>query len=164
MFIAGTVGTQYFLDQPGNPVVSLWGYHQLHAVASAATMFGDVSLLSACRRSIETLIEPDVRASFWHSFPSRQRNGVCAYDVAPIVQGLGAMYAATGAQKYRRLALQGAQWLYGRNEAHAQMYDPTTGRCRDGITNGQPSDNFGAESAIEAGFIELARNDLLDRP
>jgi hypothetical protein len=37
------------------------------------------------------------------------------------------------------------------------MYDPQTGRCLDGITNGQASRNCGAESAIEAGLAELER-------
>ncbi len=37
------------------------------------------------------------------------------------------------------------------------MYDAQTGRCLDGITEGQASRNCGAESAIEAGFAELER-------
>jgi hypothetical protein len=40
------------------------------------------------------------------------------------------------------------------------MYDPRTGCCSDGITAGEASLNCGAESAIEAGFIELARRRL----
>lgn len=45
------------------------------------------------------------------------------------------------------------------------MYDPTTGRCLDGLcaddlAGASASRNCGAESAIEAGFAELARRQL----
>lgn len=160
-FIAGPTSHDYFRDQPTTPVVSMWGYHQLHAVASAAQRLNEPELLDACRRTLANLIEPDVRAKFWHSFPARERNGVCAYDVGPIVQGLKAMYDATGRRKYRTLALQSSEWFYGRNEAGVEMYDASRGQCRDGIMDGIASTNCGAESAIEAGFAELDRRDLL---
>jgi hypothetical protein len=60
----------------------------------------------------------------------------------------------------RELALEGASWLDGHNLAGTAMYDARTGCCSDGITGGQASRNCGAESAIEAGFIELARRRL----
>jgi hypothetical protein len=160
-FIAGPAGNPYFRDQPATAVVSMWGYHQLHAVATGALMLDQPSLLTSCRRTVHNLLEPDIRERFWHSYPDRQRIGVCAYDVAPIVQGLKALHHATGAKNYRSLALDAAEWFYGRNEAGVQMYDPSRGKCRDGITHGVASDNFGAESAIEAGFAELDRRDLL---
>lgn len=152
----------YFRDAPDSDAVSLWGYHQLHAVARAARLLGERGLLGACRQTVQALIEPDVKARFWYSYPGEERNGVCAYAVAPIVQGLGEMYRATGAERYRKLAQDGAAWFYGRNEARAAMYDPTTGRCRDGISHGEASRNFGAESSIEAGFSELERRALLE--
>lgn len=163
-FIAGPAANPYFRDQPSKAAISLWGYHQLQAVASAAELLDQPFLLTPCRRTVHNLIEPDVRAMFWHSYPDRQRNGVCAYDVAPIVQGLKALADATGAKKYRSLALEASDWFYGRNEAGIQMYDPSRGRCRDGITDGVASTNYGAESAIEAGFAELERRDLLATP
>ncbi len=160
-FIAGSTATPYFRDQPNTPAVSMWGYHQLHAVTFAAKVLDRPELLTACRRTILNLIEPDVRARFWHSYPGRSKDGVCAYDVAPIMQGLTVMHHLTGAQKYRSLALDAADWFYGRNDAGVQMYDPARGKCRDGITRGEASINYGAESAIEAGFAELDRRDLL---
>jgi hypothetical protein len=60
----------------------------------------------------------------------------------------------------RELALECAAWLDGNNLAGTAMYDPRTGCCSDGITAGEASRNCGAESAIEAGFIELARRRL----
>lgn len=151
----------YFRDQPNSDVVHFWGYHQLHAVAETARVLDQPELLKSCRHTVATLIEPDVRARFWYAFPDRDPNGVCAYTVTPIVQGLASMYRATGAKKYRELALQGCAWFYGRNDARTKMYDPTTGRCRDGITDGIASRNYGAESSIEAGFAELERLELL---
>jgi hypothetical protein len=163
-FIASTTVDGFFRDQPGSDVISMWGYHQLHAVTLAAQLLEEPGLLPACRRTVQTLIEPDIRARFWHSYPARETDGVCPYDVAPIVQGLSAMYRATGAKRYRHLALQGCAWFYGRNSARAKMYDPSTGRCRDGISGAVASLNCGAESAIEAGFAELERRSLFDIP
>ena len=161
-FIVGSSDDLYFRDQPNTPIVSMWGYHQLHAVSLAAEMLNQPTLLGPSRSTVHNLIEPDVRARFWHTYPDRDKNGVCAYDVAPIVQGLAAMYRATGAKKYRLLALEASEWFYGRNDAGVPMYDPARGQCSDGITNGVASTNCGAESAIEAGFAELERRALLE--
>ena len=159
--IMGRGDAPYFLDHPDSDVVHLWGYHQLHAMAAGAALLERQDWLSACRRTIKGLIEPDIRACFWYDYPARRKNGMTAYCVAPIVQGLGAMYGATGADRYRKLAVTASNWFYGRNDAHVQMYDPATGMCRDGIQNGIASENYGAESAIEAGFSELRRRELL---
>jgi hypothetical protein len=160
--LAGSADEPYFLDHPGILALNLWGYHQLHAVADIANVLDLPALLAPCRRTIRNLVEPDVRARFWHSYPEREKNGVTAYDVSPLVQGLAAMHRATGAQRYRQLALNAAAWFYGRNNARTAMYDPTTGRCRDGISDGFASQNYGAESAVEAGLAELERRALLD--
>jgi hypothetical protein len=159
--ISGSADDPYFLDQPGVERLNLWGYHQLHALASAASVLDAPRLLKLCRHTVRNLIEPDIRAHFWHDYPARSKHGVTAYDVSPMVQGLAAMCRATKAQRYRRLALNAAAWFYGRNDARTPMYDPTTGRCRDGITDGVVSQNYGAESAIEAGFAELERRTLI---
>jgi hypothetical protein len=161
-FVASTAVSGYFKDQPSNEIVSMWGYHQLHAVAEAARVLAAPHLLATCRSTVRTLIAPDVGALLWHSYPSKQKTSVCAYDAAPIVQGLAAMYRATDAKKYRDLALHASAWFYGRNDARIAMYDPSTGRCRDGISDGIASRNCGAESSIEAGFAELERRYLLE--
>jgi hypothetical protein len=162
--IVSSAADGYFRDQPDTNVVHMWGYHQLHAVASAACLLNEPSLLGPCRKTVQTLVEPDIRDCFWHSYPAKQKDGVCAYDVAPLVQGLSVMHRITGARRYRDLALRASAWFYGRNDAGTVMYDPDTGRCRDGITAGVASLNYGAESAIEAGFAEMERRDLLSTP
>ncbi|MGH2442871.1 MAG: hypothetical protein ACRDFX_06885 [Chloroflexota bacterium] len=162
LIIETTGDAPYLLDHPHSNRVNLWGYHQLHALAAASELLDRRDYLKPCRRTIQNLIEPDIRALMWHAFPSEQKDGVTAYDVAPLVLALGTMCRATGAQRYRQLALRAAAWFYGRNDARTKMYDPTTGRCRDGINAGVASLNCGAESAIEAGLAELERRDLLD--
>lgn len=152
----------YFRDLPRRRHVELWGYHQLHAVAEASRLLEQPKWLVSCRHTVRNLVEPDVRAMFWRSYPEQGKEGICAYMVTPLVQGLAAMHRATGAKKYRELALLGAAWFYGRNDARTAMYDPSTGMCRDGITGGIASKNQGAESAIEAGFAELERRALDD--
>lgn len=150
----------YFLDQKGNPNVHFWGYHQLEAVARVAHLTGRQDMVQRAVETVDALIEPAIRARFWHAYPERLKDGVCAFDVAPAVRGLTALYRATEQQRFRDLALEAAAWLYGRNDAGVIMYDPRTGRCRDGIMKAVASDNYGAESSIEAGFIQLARASL----
>jgi hypothetical protein len=154
----------YFRDHPETDVVQLWGYHQLDAVASAARLLNEPQLLNGCRLTVQHLVEPDVRSLIWYSYPDRSKKGVCAYAVAPIVQGLASLYRATGENRYRGLALAAGEWFYGRNDARVTMYDPTFGRCRDGITEGRASSNCGADSAIEAGLAELQRRQFLAKP
>jgi len=161
---AGVVGTgkqPYFLDHPESELVHLWGYHQLQALASAGHLLNRSELVASCRHAVNNLIEPAVRARFWTTYPNRGKDGVSAYYVTPMVQGLADMYRATEAKRYRQLALSGAAWFHRRNDAHVPMYDPATGRCSDGITAGVASMNAGAESSIEAGFAELERRFLL---
>lgn len=169
-----TCGEDYFRDQCDDPSVFLWGFHQLHAVTMVSRLLGAEALLPACRRTVNTLIEPVIREKFFYqvgpavegeplrSSPSLHgsKEGLCAYVISPAVQGLTEMYRATGAQRYRRLALQAADWFGGRNDAGAIVYDPTTGLCADGIDGHTVSPNRGAESSIEAGMAELERQAL----
>jgi uncharacterized protein YyaL (SSP411 family) len=150
----------YLLDHPATKFLNLWGYHQFAALGEAGRLFNRPDYLSLCRRTVANLVEPNVQAKMWHTFPAREKNGVTSYDVTPMVEGLAAMYRATGARRYRELALRAAAWFYGRNDARTAMYDPTTGRCRDGISDGVASVNTGAESSIEAGLAELIRREL----
>jgi hypothetical protein len=159
--VVGMGNQPYFLDHPESELVQLWGYHQLHATASTARLLDRPELLAACRHTVNNLIEPAVRARFWTSYPDRGKDGVSAYYVTPMVQGLAEMYRATEAKRYRRLALTGAAWFQGRNDAGVPMHDLATGRCSDGITAGVASLNAGAESSVEAGFAELERRFLL---
>ena len=71
----------------------------------------------------------------------------------PIEAGLTAeacmtAYEITGVDRYLELARAAVQWLLGCNRLAEALYDPITGRCRDGLDRQGVSDNFGAESCI----------------
>jgi hypothetical protein len=155
-------GPAYFRDRVGRADVVLWGYHQLHAVARAAHLFSRLDYAAACASTVQNLVTPVVDDGFYNTYPSR-RDPQCAYCVSTLLVGLEELYRLTHAPSYRELALQCAAWLDGNNPAGEPLYDAGTGRCADGVTAGGVSPHFGAESAIEAGFMELARRQLQGR-
>lgn len=158
--VAASAGLPYVPDVPGTRPVALWGYHQLHALAGAATALDDAAYLACAERTVEGLVRPVLEGGFYYRYPD-DRAAQCAYCVSPMVQGLAALYRGTGRDEYRALALRAGEWFYGANDAGAVMYDPESGRCFDGLTGGDVSPNCGAESSIEAGLAEVERRGLL---
>ena len=152
-------GSDYFRDVADGPEVAMWGYHQLEAVARAGRLFSRLDYLTACETTVQNLIEPVIEGGFYHVYP-HQQDHQCAYDISTLASGLTELYRATGQMRYRDLALECIGWFDGHNLSKTVMYDPDTGRCSDGITNGEASLNCGAESAIEAGSTVLLRNEL----
>jgi hypothetical protein len=152
-------GPAYFRDQTDKAEVNMWGYHQLQAVARAGRLFSRLDYVAACEATVRNLVEPVVADGFYHIYPLEQDHQ-CAYDISPLVLGLEELYRVRREPRLRELALECAAWLDGQNLAGTAMYDPRTGCCSDGITAGEASLNCGAESAIEAGFSELARRRL----
>ncbi len=153
-------GPSYFADHAGYSAIRPWGYHQLQAMARAGRLFSRVDYLAACARAVQQVINPLIQAKFGTREPWLHEPR-CAYDISSIVLGLEELYACTHRDVYRRQAIACVDWLYGANSSGAAIYDPATGRCADGVVNGVVSPNCGAESAIEAGFVELARRRLL---
>ncbi len=159
--IVATAGQHgYFADAAGQQLVHLWGYHQLLGVARAGRLLGRADYLEACARTVDVFVKPVIEGCFYYDWPPGLKAGLTAYCVTPLIQGLAELYRATGDDAYRRLALRGCAWFNGANDAAVPLYDPLTGRCADGIDEGGPSANNGAESAIEAGFAELERRAL----
>jgi hypothetical protein len=98
-----------------------------------------------------------IRHGFYHIFPT-ERDHQSVFDVSAVAQGLEALYTATGNEHYRDLALQCCAWLDGNNPAGQPVYDPETGRCHDNVNlGGEIAPTTGAESAIEAGLLQLVR-------
>jgi hypothetical protein len=157
--VAAGESLPYVPDAPGQTRVRLWGYHQLLALAAAGVELRCDAYLDAARRTAETLARPVIAGGFFYAWPDDKANQ-CAYNISPLVQGLAELYRATGDIAYRHDALAAARWFYGANDAGAVMYDPRTGRCLDGLTGGDVSRDCGAESAIEAGFVEIERRRL----
>ncbi|HWE60917.1 MAG TPA: hypothetical protein VHB98_04330 [Chloroflexota bacterium] len=154
-------GPEYLRDRAGVDMIKPWGYHQLHALARAARLFQRPDYLAACERTVQRVIEPLVAGAFSLVEPS-ERAPQCAYDVSTIMLGLAELHHATNKEQYRALALACAGWLYGANPSGEALYDPHTGCCADGLSDDKRSLNVncGAESTIEAGFMELARRRL----
>ena len=74
-----------------------------------------------------------------------------AYGFRPMVFASIEAYAITGLPQYADMAGHLAAWFLGNNDASANMYDSTPGRCFDAISTGnQVNLNSGAESTIEA--------------
>ncbi len=153
-------GPGYFRDRPGRAQVALWGYHQLLAVARAGRLFARPDYVAACASTVRTLVRPVIAEGFYHVYPGQQ-DQQCAYSMSPLATGLEELYRVTHRGAYRDLALRCAAWLDGANLCGRPLYDARSGRCGDGIAQGAASPNCGAESAIEAGFIEMARRRLL---
>lgn len=158
------VGAQggYLRDRKGQDGIMPWGYHQLQAVARAGRLFSRPDYLAACERTVDRVVAPLVAHEFAETSPW-QHAPRCAYDVSSIMLGLEELYRATRGRRYRRLALACSAWVYGRNPAGAVLYDPQAGCCLDGLADGKASTHCGAESSIEAGFMELARGRLWGR-
>ncbi len=152
-------GPGYLRDRAGQGIVALWGYHQLQALARAGRLLGRADYLAACAMTVTELVEPVIAGGFYHVYPT-QREPQCAYDVSALALGLAELYHATGVGHYRALALRCIAWLDGANAAGRALYHRETGRCADGVAGRRISTHCGAESAIEAGFMELARWDL----
>ncbi|GAC1431671.1 MAG: hypothetical protein NVSMB65_05180 [Chloroflexota bacterium] len=150
----------YVRDFPGAELVHLWGYHQLLAIARAGHLLERRDYLDAAEQVAAVLVRPVVDAGFYYSWPPGIKQGLTAYCITPLVQGLAALYRATGTDDYRTMALRGYAWLTGANDAALPLYDPATGRCADGLDPEGPSVNCGAESSIEAGLAELERRAL----
>ncbi|MCX7968089.1 MAG: glycosyltransferase [Armatimonadetes bacterium] len=54
----------------------------------------------------------------------------------------------TGDEKFHKMAKASVEWFFGRNIVDAQLYDPETGACHDGLEPHGANENCGAESTI----------------
>lgn len=155
-------GPDYFRDRPERAEVACWGYHQLEAVARAGRLFSRLDYIAACEATVRNLVTPVIEGGFYHVYPTMPDHQ-CAYDVSTLMVGLEELYRTTQREDYREKALACVAWLDGDNAAGRAVYNSRTGRCYDGITKGVMSLNCGAESAIEAGFMDLSRRRLSGR-
>lgn len=159
-------GPHYFRDEPGRADLPLWGYHQLDAIATAARILSQPAWIEPCRDTVKYLVEPVLAAHglyHWDPTHGSTKEGLCVYCLSPLAQGLMSLHRLTGDTRYVQLARDAIAWLYGRNDARAVLYAPLTGRCADGLDGPDatiPSSNYGAESSIEAGFMEMESRKL----
>jgi len=135
-----------------------WGNLQALALLEAYKVQADSTYLAAVQRWADNFLVWTVdHGGFWEIFVSP--DGVISTTEFPqIAYGFGSSYK--GVQRLATITRQPEHatsarrllgWFSGDNRAGARMYDPTTGRCFDGIDGPTGiNKNSGAESSIEA--------------
>ncbi len=129
-----------------------WGSHQSQALARAGQVLQNQAWIDSAAREAKTFYAWQLAAGRIKELGVMPvREGQIAYGTNAMVQALMNLYHATGDVAYARMGGLAASWFFGNNLAHAQMYDPATGRGYDGIDAVlKVNHNAGAESTIEA--------------
>ncbi len=142
-----------------------WGNSQATALIQAARQLNQPEFFRRALREVKHFYPYLVKQGYLHQLELVRRNGQLgigrvrrfeqiAYDIRPLVTASLEAYRTTGREAYARLAGRLACWLFGDNATGKALYDPTTGRCYDGIVNEKEINlNSGAESTIEALLI-----------
>jgi hypothetical protein len=155
--ILATQEDGYLVHRPGEREVHFWGYDQVTALVAASRHFDAPRYLAAAEATAQRLLRCQALAGPYRGYPSCDQESLCAYDVAACCRGLGALFAATGNADYAAWLERLFAWFDGDNAAGLPLYDRAEGRCHDGIDNNTLNPNCGAESAIEAGLVEVER-------
>lgn len=165
----GKFAAGFMLMQDGDPATSpyglhrswrtiwhMWGNGQTQGLASAGKALGDTNFIRSAEREAQGFYSRLLIHGFMKEFDmlkpeGREEYDQIAYGVRPMAVGLLRLYDATKKEVYLRMAGLSASWLFGNNAARTPMYDPSTGRCFDGIRDSSTINrNSGAESTIEA--------------
>jgi hypothetical protein len=142
-----------------------WGNSQSNVLAYAGAVLSDTTMVASAEREAQgfysRLLMGGMLKEWDFSVPAkRSEYEQIAYGIRPITLGLLRLYDVTHNEVYLKMAGLAASWFFGNNVLHAVMYDSSTGRCFDGITDSTHLNrNSGAESTIEAllTLVELER-------
>ncbi len=144
---------------------NLWhayGNAQAHALLLASQVLKDTMMANQALQEVDFYFAEVEKRGYRNEFKVRKTGNTVeiydekqfsqiAYGVQHMVAACVEAYKITGKEKYWIQAKSLAQWFFGNNPAKAQMYDPKTGRCFDGIESAdRVNKNAGAESTIEA--------------
>jgi hypothetical protein len=69
-------------------------------------------------------------------------------EAAAMAEACYRAWTVTGRSEWRVRALRSAQWLMGRNDTGAVLYDASTGATCDGLQQNSVNENHGAESTL----------------
>jgi len=131
-----------------------WGNSQTQALAEAGMVTS--AKLEAEHFYPRLLVEGLLKSIVFDDLHAIQYFERIAYGLRAVAVGLIRLYEATGDVRYAKMAGLAASWLTGNNRVGEPMYDPATGRCFDGLEDGNVINrNSGAESTIEALYTIL---------
>ena len=128
------------------------------ALLVSASRMGDEEMAAVAERSLEWLVTQDIAAD--GTFAPVGTNGFhvrgaprAAFDQQPVeacamVSACLDAHRVTGQSRWLEHARRAFQWFLGENPHKAQVYDPSTGGCRDGIHVDRLNENQGAESTL----------------
>jgi len=138
-----------------------WGNSQSQVLAYAGNVLHDKRMIASAEREARgfysRLLIDGLLKEWNFAVPQKKiEYEQIAYGIRPMAVGLLRLYDATGNRVYLTMAGLAAAWFFGNNVLDQPMYDPTTGRCFDGITDSTHLNrNSGAESTIEALYTLL---------
>ena len=155
----------YGLHRSWKTMWHMWGNGQTQALATAGALLKDDRMIQSAEREARGFYSRLLIEGFLKEMDvTRPDNKVLfeqiAYAVRPMAVGLVRLYEATGNEEYLTMAGLAASWFFGNNVLGQSMYDPSTGRCFDGIIDSTALNrNSGAESTIEAlyALVEIER-------
>jgi len=146
----------YGLHRSWETTWHMWGNAQTEALAAAGSLLHDRAAIASAEREARgwyarLLMDGFLKELDLAGGSAPVRFEQIAYGVRPMALGLLNLYEATGRKEYLVMAGLAGSWLTGNNAALRPMYDPTTGRCLDGIRDSSTLNlNSGAESTVEA--------------
>ena len=142
-----------------------------HALIASAEDCGDTEVLEIGLTALEWLAgvqrapQGHFRAVGCNGF-YRKGQEPARFDQQPIeanamVSACLEAYRATRNPRWLEEARSAFEWFLGRNDLGADLYDPATGGCCDGLHEDRVSRNQGAESTL-AFLLSLAEMNLLE--
>lgn len=138
-----------------------WGNNQSYVLAYAGRILGDKKMIASAEkeaRGFYARLLIDGMLKEWNFAEPQKKSEYeqIAYGIRPMTLGLLRLFDATKNEVYLKMAGLTASWLFGNNVLQQTMYDSTTGRCFDGISDRtRLNRNSGAESTIEALYTLL---------
>ncbi|MEJ2618058.1 MAG: hypothetical protein P8Z35_24085, partial [Ignavibacteriaceae bacterium] len=138
------------------------GNNQASSLLHTGKIFKNKKLISNALKEVKYFYPYLIKENYLSSFKIESEDDVnkfldvekysqIAYNIRPDVFACVRAYKATNDKEYLKTAVRIAGWFFGKNPAGVRMYDPSTGRCFDGINDASViNKNSGAESTIEA--------------
>jgi hypothetical protein len=151
-----------------------WGNSQADALLEAGNLLKQKKYVNSAVKEIKYFYPFLISKDYYNNFIVKKKNGTAffsdttkfsqiAYGLRPMVWASIKAYEITRNKSYAKLAGEIGCWLFGKNPAQKQMYNPDNGVCFDGIiSKDEINNNSGAESTIESllSLIKIENNSI----